>query len=166
MPRKSDLCKIYTQGKDFFMDETNFEIKPQPSADNYIANLFAVLTRLTPNQLMLLYGDLLTETEAEKLAKRLAIARGLLAGQSYQQIQKALGVTANTVTQIQRVLKSAGHGFRSAANWLAVTGNSAEQELIFKEQPRPSVAKFYVDEPGQNLLSGAVKKLFHSSSRQ
>lgn len=78
-------------------------------------NLFAVLTRLQPEQLKLLYGDLFTEGEAVKLASRLEVARQLLEGRHYLEIQKNLKVSANTVSQIQKVLKNGGAGFRAAS---------------------------------------------------
>ena len=80
----------------------------------YVANLFNVLTHLPPKAAMKLYGDLLTEQEAVRMAKRLEIAVCLLKGQSYRDIQGRLGVTPNTVSQIGRVLKTAGDGFKSA----------------------------------------------------
>lgn len=83
-----------------------------------VKNLFLVLTGLRPSQILKLYGDLLTENEAMMLAKRLAIANGLLAGQSYAAIQKRLSVTPNTVAQIGKVLKTAGAGFKSAREFL------------------------------------------------
>jgi uncharacterized protein YerC len=80
----------------------------------YVANLFYVLTRLSPPAAMKLYGDLLTEGEAIKLAKRLEIGVSLLAGESYRSIQSRLKVTPNTVAHIGRVLKTSGHGFAVA----------------------------------------------------
>jgi uncharacterized protein YerC len=148
------------------MPNITIKSKPEQHADNYIANLFAVLTKLTPGQLMLLYGDLFTETEAVKLAKRLEIARGLLSGQSYKQIQKALGVTANTVVEIQRVLKSAGNGFRSAANWLALTGKSEQHISSFGEQLVQPVRSIPEVEVKRTLIGGVLEKLFRFPSQQ
>ena len=91
----------------------------------YIANLYSVLTSMRRDELKQLYGDLLTKSEVVMFAKRLEIARGLLAGQSYLQIQKRLGVTANTVSQIQKVLKRSGHGFRIATKFLTTVETSA-----------------------------------------
>lgn len=171
MPKAQGLCIIYSYGKKSkkgqflksLMPNTTIKTKSTQSTGNYIANLFAVLTKLTPGQLMLLYGDLFTEAEAEKLAKRLEIARGLLSGQSYQQIQKALGVTANTVAQIQRVLKSAGHGFRSAAKLLALAGKSEQRASSFGEPLARPVVSIPEVEVKRTLIGGVLEKLFRSS---
>lgn len=85
----------------------------------YVANLFSVLTHLSPVQLLQLYGELLTESEAITLAKRLEIANGLLAGESYTTLQKRLRVTPNTIAQINKILKTSGVGFKSATQLLS-----------------------------------------------
>ncbi len=148
------------------MPAETIKIESPERADKYIANLFAVLTKLSPGQLMLLYGDLFTETEAVKLAKRLEIARGLLSGQSYLQIQKALGVTANTVAEIQRVLKSAGNGFRSASEWLALPGKSERQVFSSGTLPNLAANKLPGGDAGRSIFGGVLEKLFRFPSQQ
>jgi uncharacterized protein YerC len=82
--------------------------------------LFTALTRLPASQLISLYGDLFTAREAVMFAKRLAIARYLLHGYSYQQIQRLLSVTPATISQIQKVLSSSGEGLRDADTFLTL----------------------------------------------
>lgn len=80
----------------------------------YVAKLFKALTSLPPAAAMKLYGDLLTESEAEMLAKRFEIASSLLTGETYRSIQRRLRVTPNSVAQIRRVLNVSGEGFKTA----------------------------------------------------
>lgn len=144
------------------MSKSPAKISPGQSK-HYIANLFAVLSKLEPGRLMLLYGDLFTESEALMLAKRLEIACALLAGQSYLKIQKQLGVTANTVAQIQKVLKRAGSGFRFASKLLAGLKQSKPAP-----EPHPGLApqrKRAVSLPAvkKNFFNSVFTKVFHSA---
>lgn len=119
-----------------FMAQTSKRTINKAQTKQYTTKLFAVLTKLSPSQLMLLYGDLFTENESVMLAKRLEIARSLLSGKSYLQIQKQLGVTANTVSQIQKLLKTSGAGFRFAAKLLA---SLKESKLVSIREDRPAI---------------------------
>ncbi|MDR3643421.1 MAG: Trp family transcriptional regulator [Candidatus Doudnabacteria bacterium] len=96
------------------MSQAYFDEGTKIQTKKCVANLFKVLTKLPPRAAMSLYGDLLTESEAVMLAKRLEIAVSLLSGQTYRNIQLRLNVTPGTVAQIARVLKISGEGFKTA----------------------------------------------------
>jgi len=96
------------------MNEMSVNDGGETQTKKYISNLFKVLTRLPPRAAMKFYGDLLTESEAVMLAKRLEIASSLLVGETYRSIQRRLRVTPNSVAQIRRVLKISGEGFKVA----------------------------------------------------
>ena len=148
------------------MNKTTVKTNGQNKPKQYAADLLAVLTGLSPGQLILLYRDLLTEREAFMLAKRLEVAHGLLSGQSYLKIQKQLGVTANTVAQIQKVLKKAGAGFRAAHAFLASLKESeaaAVQQLRVRSLPRPASSSPTAKKKFFETVFGRV---FHSSVRQ
>jgi len=57
-------------------------------------------------------SDLLSAQELDMLAKRLAIARALLDGKSYQEIVKILKVSMSTIARINAWLQESGEGFR------------------------------------------------------
>ena len=56
--------------------------------------------------------DLLTKSEALMLAKRIAIAKLLLNGKHYREIEKALKVSHGTITKVAQWLAEGGEGFR------------------------------------------------------
>ena len=58
-------------------------------------------------------GDILTETEAIVLAKRLAIALMLTKGYNYNQICDLLKVTPPTISKVKTWLSMKGDGFRT-----------------------------------------------------
>ena len=55
-----------------------------------------------------LISDLLSETEREGIAKRLAVALMLANGKSYNEIKKQLGVSSSTIARIQESLDKPG----------------------------------------------------------
>jgi len=82
---------------------------------HYMNNLWSAFTLMdTKDDVRLLFKDLFTHTEYKMFAKRLEIARCLFEGKIYQDIQKELGVTANTITRINNTLSIKGDGFKKA----------------------------------------------------
>ena len=55
-----------------------------------------------------LISDLLSETERQGIAKRLAVALMLANGKSYNEIKKQLGVSSSTIARIQESLDKQG----------------------------------------------------------
>jgi uncharacterized protein YerC len=65
----------------------------------------------SPQEGALLIQDLLTEPEADMLAKRLAIAGDLLDGARYEEIQKKYKASPPTIARISEWLSESGQGF-------------------------------------------------------
>lgn len=59
-----------------------------------------------------IFSDLLSPPELDMLAKRLAIARLLIAGVHYQKIMKELKVSNSTIARVNFWLQESGEGFR------------------------------------------------------
>lgn len=57
--------------------------------------------------------DLLSEQESLMLAKRLAVARELIKGEAYIDIQKSLKVSAGTIARVNIWLRESGQGYRT-----------------------------------------------------
>ena len=86
---------------------------------HYVNNLWSAFTLMdTKDDVKLLFKDLFTHTEYKMFAKRLEIARRLLAGQTYEQIEEDLKVTSRTVTNVSNILATHGEGLRKADNKL------------------------------------------------
>ena len=62
----------------------------------------------SPDEAQALISDLLSETEREGIAKRLAVALMLANGKSYNEIKKQLGVSSSTIARIQESLDKPG----------------------------------------------------------
>jgi len=72
----------------------------------------AVASVKKPVEAMKFIRDLLTEQEIEMLAKRLRIARLLLEGMTYKEIERDLRVGQNTVARVSEWLRVSGEGYR------------------------------------------------------
>lgn len=66
----------------------------------------------TVSDAALFLQDLLTQSEMKTLGKRLRIAKLLLAGMEYREIEKALHVSHSTVAKVAAWLAERGDGFR------------------------------------------------------
>lgn len=82
---------------------------------HYVNNLWSAFTLMDSKEdIKLLFKDLFTHTEYKMFAKRLEIARRLLEQERYEDIQKALQVTPNTITRVSNLLTEKGDGLRKA----------------------------------------------------
>ena len=72
----------------------------------------AMVQAQSVNEAALLLQDLLTRSEMKMLAKRLRIAKLLLSGMTYKQIEENLHVGHSTVAKIAAWLAERGDGFR------------------------------------------------------
>ncbi|MBI4080696.1 MAG: hypothetical protein HY430_02895 [Candidatus Levybacteria bacterium] len=72
--------------------------------------------------------DLLTKSELQILAKRLRIAKLLLSGMTYEEIEQNLHVSHGTVAKIAAWLAERGDGFRKIIEKLPQTTNSSWEE--------------------------------------
>ena len=81
-----------------------------------LINAFSLLR--TPVNTTLFLRDLLTEDEVKILAKRLRIAKLLMAGQKNEEIVRELHCSFATVTKVRMWLGNAGQGLRSVISKL------------------------------------------------
>lgn len=72
----------------------------------------AMVQAQTVSEASLFLQDVLTKSEMKMLAKRLRIAKLLLAGMTYKQIEESLHVGHSTVAKIAAWLAERGDGFR------------------------------------------------------
>lgn len=72
----------------------------------------ALVQAQTSSEAALFLRDLLTQSEMKILSKRLRIAKLLLAGKTYEQIEEDLHVSHSTVAKIATWLAERGDGFR------------------------------------------------------
>lgn len=66
----------------------------------------------SPTEVVLLIQDLLTEKEVTNISKRLRIAKLLLEGKKYEEIEKELHTSYGTVAKVGAWLAQKGEGFR------------------------------------------------------
>lgn len=86
-----------------------------PQFGLYVNNLWSALTLLdSKEEVRDLVRDLFTHTEYKMFAKRLEIARRLLAQQPYEEIIKELNVSGQSVATVSNVLALRGDGLRRA----------------------------------------------------
>lgn len=90
-------------------------------AMNRLTNeLITGLTSLNKkDQLKKVYLDFFTPTETKMFAKRLQIAKMLLAGKSYQEIRHELKVGYDTIASIANRLERSGDGYRALVSYLS-----------------------------------------------
>ena len=74
--------------------------------------------------------DLLTHTETKMFAKRLQIARMLIEGYGYQQIQYVVKVTSNTISKISNALNDRGDGYRKIVNQILKLEKKSQRPKI------------------------------------
>jgi uncharacterized protein YerC len=86
---------------------------------HYINNLWnAFILANSKEDIRLLFKDLFTHTEYKMFAKRLEIARRLLAGEDYDSVATNLKVTSHTIAKISNILSERGEGLRKAVESL------------------------------------------------
>ena len=68
----------------------------------------------TKNEVKSFFKDLLSATESVMLARRIQIARLLLSGIGYDEIQKRIGAAPNTIASVHRWLQGGFGGYVSA----------------------------------------------------
>lgn len=101
----------------------------------YINNLWSAFTLMdSKEEIRLLFRDLFTHTEYKMFAKRLEIARRLIARQSYEEIIKALNVTPNTITKISNILSESGEGLRIVDKKLNALEEKFEKKRAYNQK--------------------------------
>lgn len=72
--------------------------------ETYLVELFLVLSNRKPKETEALLNDLLTPMERKMLAKRIQVAKMLLTGKKYHEIEKELNVQRATIARVRHAL--------------------------------------------------------------
>ena len=93
--------------------EKRLEKLSKQEQGNLVIDLInAIVGAKSVGEAALLLQDLLTKSEVKMLAKRLRIAKLLLAGMTYEEIETKIHVSHSTVAKIGAWLSDRGDGFR------------------------------------------------------
>ena len=78
-----------------------------------IAELYRVIARLnTPEDCQMLFDDLCTRKEIEKMAERIYAAKRLLEGKTYNQVISETDISSATLSRVSRCVQY-GQGYSS-----------------------------------------------------
>ena len=78
-----------------------------------IAELYRVIARLnTPEDCQMLFDDLCTKKEIEKMAERICAAKLLLEGKTYHQVIAETDISSATLSRVSRCVQY-GQGYSS-----------------------------------------------------
>lgn len=78
-----------------------------------IAELYRVIARLnTPEDCQMLFDDLCTKKEIEKMAERIYAAKRLLEGKTYNQVISETDISSATLSRVSRCVQY-GQGYSS-----------------------------------------------------
>ncbi len=114
------------------MSKVNPRSLDSNSKMKYLDLLWTSIAKLeTREEVKQFFKDLLSESEAIMLARRIEIARRLMEGDSYQNISKDLKVGTDTIGRVQRWLSSGFGGYEKAVN-----GFKKELKLRFERSPK------------------------------
>lgn len=91
----------------------------------------ALVAIKTPEEAAHFLKDLLSKQEAEMLAKRIEIARLLIQGLTYVQIQSSLKVSEATIARVSQWLASSGEGYRLVVSRVRLEKSSTQD---FREE--------------------------------
>lgn len=123
---------------------------------HYVNNLWSVFTLMDSKEdIRLLFKDLFTHTEYKMFTKRLEIARRLLRGERYEDIQEDLKVTTHTITRINNVLNEKGDGLRKAD---AVLTDLEEKYLKRQKDITRNLENPFLASLRRRTLGGALLK--------
>jgi len=85
---------------------------PQKEKNELLNELWSSVTLLdTKDEVENFFRDLLSQTEALMLARRVRIARHLLEGKSYEDIQKNMSTSYSTIASVHRWLQDSNEGY-------------------------------------------------------
>lgn len=146
---------------------------------HFINNLWSAFTLMPAKEdIRLLFKDLFTHTEYKMFAKRLEIARRLIAQETYKDIQKKLSVTSRTVTVINNILAEKGQGLRKADEYLrkiedGYLKNQKEKTKNLENPFRAKVRGHFKTVLGEGIKAGIIsldktisKKIKQSSAKK
>lgn len=95
----------------------------------------AIVELKTPNEAAHFVKDLLSKQEARMLAKRIAIARLLIEGNSYETIKQKLNVSYGTIARVNQWLQTSGEGYRLIVQ--RVKPEKSSQQEFIEEMEKP-----------------------------
>lgn len=95
----------------------------------------ALVELRTPEEAAQFLKDLLSKQEAEMLAKRIEIARLLINGLKYEEIQKLLRVSHGTIARVSQWLATSGQGYRLVVS--RVKPEKSEKQRFIEELENP-----------------------------
>lgn len=123
---------------------------------SYVNNLWSAFTLMgSKEDVRLLFKDLFTHTEYKMFAKRLEIARRLLQRQTYEDIEKDLGVTSGTITHVNNILAESGGGLRKVHDKLC----KIEEGLLKKKtEARKGLGNPFYRRTRRNTVLGTAIK--------
>ncbi len=90
----------------------------------------------TPEEAAHFLKDLLSRQEAEMLAKRIEIARLLIKGLKYKDIQRLLKVSHGTIARVGQWLATSGQGYRLVVS--RVKPEKTEKQTFIEELEKPA----------------------------
>jgi uncharacterized protein YerC len=132
-------------------------IPMDPDKMGYLINdLWSAMTLMDSKQsVRLLFKDLFSHTEVKMFAKRLAVARRLLEGESYVVITRELNVTDPTIAHMSNILAEKGGGLRAAHFGLSkIEQGKRDREYGYEKQ----ISEPFRDKmPGQDVLPKAIE---------
>ncbi len=121
------------------MSRVNARRVDSESKMKYLDLLWTSIAQLeTRDEVKSFFKDLLSQSEAIMLARRIEIARRLLEGQSYRQIISELKVGMDTVNKVQRWLTSGFGGYEKA-----VSGFQKELDRRFSKADKKKKETIY-----------------------
>lgn len=95
----------------------------------------ALVALKTPQEAAHFLKDLLSKQEAEMLAKRIEIARLLMKGRTYGEIQTVIKVSEGTIARVSAWLATSGEGYRLIMS--RVKEEKSEQHAFIKDLENP-----------------------------
>lgn len=95
----------------------------------------ALVELKTPEEAAHFLKDLLSRQEAEMLAKRIEIARLLIKGFTYGEIQKILKVSHGTIARVNQWLATSGEGYRLIVERVKEEKSEAQEYIEELEKP-------------------------------
>ena len=141
------------------------KLSPQEQQILLVSFCKALVELKTPEESAQFLKDLLSRQEAEMLAKRIEIARLLIKGDTYGQIQRSLRVSHGTVARVSQWLATSGEGYRLIVSRVKPEKN-AQQEFIeelgkpvsWKSIKRRYSGYFWPDLILEEFVRGAKKR--------
>jgi len=119
----------------------------------------ALVELKTPEEAAHFLKDLLSKQEAEMLAKRIEIARLLIEGHKYEDIQKILKVSQGTISRVSLWLATSGQGYRLIAKRVKPDYiNELDKAVSWKQIKRRYPSYFWPELILEEFVKNAKKK--------